>query len=184
MNALRIDADRLLRDLATLAQFGADDGAKSAGITRVAYSAIDLQARDWVDAQLRELGCAVRRDGVGNTIATSPRASDATPLLRGEGRRRAIAIGSHTDTVPNGGRFDGALGVLAALACVRALQTAQRSLKHPLEIINFMAEEATMSGGTTGSQMMAGLFNPQQFEQKAWDGGLVREHFAECEIGD
>ncbi len=170
MNSLGIDADALLRDLETLAQFGTGER----GVTRIAYSPIDLQARDWVDAQLRGLGCEVRRDSVGNTIATSP----PTPLLRGEGSRRAITIGSHTDTVPNGGRFDGALGVLAAIACLRTLQTSQLKLKHPLEIINFMAEEATMSGGTTGSQIMAGLFNPQQFEQKAWDGRLVREHFA------
>jgi beta-ureidopropionase / N-carbamoyl-L-amino-acid hydrolase len=172
MDSLFIDADALLRDLNTLAQFGTGPS----GLTRIAYSPIDLQARDWVDAQLRGLGCAVRRDAVGNTIAfwTSP----PTLLLKGEGSRRAIAIGSHTDTVPNGGRFDGALGVLAAIACARALQTSKLKLKHPLEIINFMAEEATLSGGTTGSQIMAGLFNPQQFEQKAWDGRLVREHFA------
>jgi N-carbamoyl-L-amino-acid hydrolase len=176
MNALYIDADALLRDLDTLASFNAGER----GITRIAYSKMDLRARDWMDDQLRDLGCAVRRDAAGNTIANSP----PTPFLEGEGR--SIAIGSHTDTVPSGGRFDGALGVMAALACVRALQRHKLQLKHPLEVINFMAEEATMSGGTTGSQMMAGLFNPQQFEQKAWDGRLVKEHFAEAglEIGD
>jgi beta-ureidopropionase / N-carbamoyl-L-amino-acid hydrolase len=174
---LHVDSSRLLADLNHLAQFGA--GAN--GLTRIAYSPIDLQARDWVDAQLRALGCTVRRDVVGNTIAQLP-----SPAGEGPGVRAALAIGSHTDTVPNGGRFDGALGVLAAIACVRALQTSKRQLQHPLEIINFMAEEATMSGGTTGSQIMAGLFNPQQFEHKAWDRRLVREHFAGAgfEIGN
>jgi N-carbamoyl-L-amino-acid hydrolase len=175
---LSIDAQKFLNDLNTLARFGANDGK---GVTRIAYSPIDLEARDWVDAQLRGLGCEVRRDAVGNTIATLAPLTTLTPSpspLEGEGRR--IAIGSHTDTVPNGGRFDGALGVMAALACVRALRQNDVPLRHPLEVINFMAEEATMSGGTTGSQIMAGLFNPQQFEQKAWDGRLVKEQFAEA----
>ncbi len=157
----RIAAPGFLADLAALAAFGAE----GVGVMRIAYSAIDMQARDWVDAQLRDLGCAVRRDAIGNSIARLP---GAQPGLK------AIALGSHTDTVPHGGRFDGALGVLAALACARA---AGRALRHPLEIINFMAEEATMSGGTTGSQIMSGRFNPAQFEQPAWDGLPVREHF-------
>ena len=104
-----VDAARLMDDLETLAGFGAtDDG----GVTRVAYSPADLAAREWVDAELTALGLGVRRDAAGTTIATlDPSASGRPP----------IAVGSHTDTVPDGGRYDGALGVVAALACARAL---------------------------------------------------------------
>jgi N-carbamoyl-L-amino-acid hydrolase len=168
-----IDARQFLADLDTLATFG----ASPQGINRIAYSASDLHARDWIDEQFRNLGLTVRRDAVGNSIA----------FLRGkEESLKTIALGSHTDTVPNGGKFDGALGVMAALACVRALREKKIHLRHSLEVINFMAEEATMSGGTTGSQIMAGLFDPKQLEQKAWDGRLVKEHFqrAGFEIDD
>ena len=75
------------------------------------------------------------------------------------------------------GGSDGALGVMAAVACARALAQRGAPLRHPLEVINFMAEEATLGGGTTGSQIMTGRFRPAQFDQPAWDGRLARDHF-------
>lgn len=110
---MRINAPRFLADLDTLAEFGAE----GEGVTRITYGAMDMQARDWVDAQLRAPGCEVRRDAGGNSIARLP---GIQPGLK------AIALGSHTDTVPHGGRFDGALGVLA---CARAVGNR---LRHPL----------------------------------------------------
>src|SRR5205085_10574838 len=127
-----IDAGRMLEDLDRLNRCGADPGP---GVSRIAFSPADRAGRDLVDAELRELGLDVTRDPAGNTIA------------RLEGTERelpALAIGSHTDTVPDGGRFDGALGVVAAVACARALATAGVRLRHPLEVLNFVAEEATM----------------------------------------
>jgi N-carbamoyl-L-amino-acid hydrolase len=112
------------------------------------------------------VGLQVRADAAGNTVGRYPGSADLPP----------IALGSHTDTVPNGGSYDGALGVAAALACARALHTAGVRLRHPVEAINFAAEEATMAGGTTGSQALAGLFNPAIFDKPAWDGRPVREH--------
>ncbi len=171
MNAdLRVNPVQLMDDLRELAEFGC--AADGRGLMRTAYSPADLAARDWIDRQLMGLGMRVWRDSAGNTIGHRPGCSS--------GALNPLAIGSHTDTVPNGGRFDGALGVLAALACARALHNAQITLRHPLEIINFMAEEATLSGGTTGSLLMSGRFNPAQFEQRAWDGRLVREIFSEA----
>lgn len=159
-----LDGEQLLQDLETLAQFGADPGP---GLDRVAFSPADQAAREWVEAQLRSVGMTVRRDAAGNSSGTYP----------GQDSGRApIALGSHTDTVPQGGRYDGALGVLAALACVRALYAAGVQLRHPLEVINFVAEEATMSGATLGSLAMAGMLNPAVVEQPAWDGLLVGEH--------
>jgi N-carbamoyl-L-amino-acid hydrolase len=158
-----IHSESLLADLHALARIGrGDDGA----LNRIAYSPADQAGRAWVAEQMRALGLRVRVDAAGNTLGRYPGSADLPP----------IALGSHTDTVPNGGSYDGALGVVAALACLRALHTAGVPLRHPVEVINFAAEEATMAGGTTGSQAMAGLFNPAIFDQAAWDGRPVREH--------
>ncbi|HUZ01512.1 MAG TPA: Zn-dependent hydrolase [Thermomicrobiaceae bacterium] len=165
-----IDGDRLVRDLQQLARIGATaDG----GVNRLAYSPADLDGRAWVTERLRELGLNVRTDAALNTAATYPGTRpDLAP----------IALGSHTDTVPNGGRYDGALGVLAAIACVRALRTADVRLRHAVEVLNFMAEEATVGGGTLGSRVMAGLFDPAILAQPAWDGRPVAEHLREAGV--
>jgi N-carbamoyl-L-amino-acid hydrolase len=134
----------------------------------VAYSPADLEARRWVEDQLRDLGLQVTRDGAGNSVCHYPGESpELAPL----------AVGSHTDTVPEGGRYDGALGVVAGMACLRSLSEAKIQLRHPLELINFAAEEATM-GGTIGSRAMAGLLDPQHLQVAAWDGRPLRDHLA------
>ncbi len=156
-----INGERLLADLAALAQIGRDpDGS----LNRVAYSVADQAGRAWLAEQMQVLGLRVRADRAGNTIGVYGGAADLPP----------IGLGSHTDTVPNGGSYDGALGVVAALACVRALHAADQQLRHPVELINFAAEEATMAGGTTGSQAMAGLFDPAMFDKAAWDRSPFR----------
>jgi beta-ureidopropionase / N-carbamoyl-L-amino-acid hydrolase len=159
-----IDPGRLLRDLDGLARIGA---TASGGVTRVAYSEADLEGRRLVEGWLREAGCAVERDAAGNTLALYP---GSDPSLA------PLAAGSHTDTVPEGGRFDGALGVVAAVACVRALGEAGERLRHPLAILNFACEEATLSGGTLGSRALAGDWDPAILAQPAWDGRPVEEH--------
>jgi N-carbamoyl-L-amino-acid hydrolase len=158
-----LDGDRMLADLAALTEFGRNAGG---GIGRVAYGQADQAARAWVIERLRGLGAEVAVDPAGNTIGRYPGREPLPPL----------ALGSHTDSVPDGGAFDGALGVVAALACLRALRDAGLRLRHPVELINFAAEEATMAGGTTGSQAMAGLYDPAGLELPAWDGRPVRDH--------
>lgn len=159
-----IDPVALADDLETLASFGATaDGA----VTRTAYSEADLRARDWVDARCAELGMSVRRDRAGNSVALLP---GREPGLR------PLAVGSHTDTVPEGGRYDGALGVLAGLACVRALRRGGAGLRHPLIVVNFQAEEATMAGATFGSRAFAGALDPATIDRPAFDGATVRRH--------
>jgi N-carbamoyl-L-amino-acid hydrolase len=162
-----IDGPRLLQDLDTLAQIGRSSGGS---VTRVAYSPTDREGRAWVIAQLQALGLTVQVDAAGNTIALYP----------GLAALPALDLGSHTDSVPNGGRYDGALGVLAALACIRALKEANLQLRHPVEVINFAAEEATMSEGTFGSQAMAGILKPKLIQQLAWDGRPVAQHLTEA----
>ena len=121
-----------------------------------------------MDSQLRDLGLQVTRDAAGNSVCRYPGSAHELP---------PIAVGSHTDTVPQGGRYDGALGVVAAMGCIRALHKVGLRLRHPLEVINFAAEEATM-GGTLGSRAMAGLLDPQLLQRPAWDGHPVASHLA------
>ncbi len=160
-----LDGEQLLEDLETLAQIGRSD---QGGLLRVAFSPADMAGRRWVAEQFSALGLTVTTDAAGNTLAR----------YAGTEELPAIAIGSHTDTVPHGGQYDGALGVLAGLACIRALHAAGSHLRHPIEIINFVAEEATMAGGTLGSHALVGSLDLATLDQPAWDGELVRTHLA------
>ena len=168
VNVPRIDEAQFGDDLTTLARFGA---TAAGAVTRIAYSDADLQARDWLDGQFADLGLTVRRDQAGNSIA----------LLPGlEAGLDALAIGSHTDTVPEGGRYDGALGLIAALACVRALRRDGLQLRHPLAVLNFAAEEATMAGATFGSRAFVDKLDPAVIERAAFDGRTVESHLEEA----
>jgi N-carbamoyl-L-amino-acid hydrolase len=159
----QLDGKQLLDDLDSLAQFGASSGR---AINRLAYSQTDQQARRWVEDQMRDLGLSVRTDQAGNSICTYPGQLPELP---------PVAIGSHTDTVRDGGRYDGTLGVAAAMACVRSLDTAGVHLRHPVEVINFAAEEATL-GGSIGSRAMAGSLAPETLNAAGWDGAPVSSH--------
>ncbi|MBV7334500.1 Zn-dependent hydrolase [Chloroflexi bacterium TSY] len=158
------DGEHLLDDLETLGQIGA---SPEGGLNRIAYSPADREGRSWFAEQMRRVGMTVQTDVAGNDIGRYP---GTDPQLA------PIALGSHTDTVPNGGRYDGTLGVLAALACVRTLHEAKVQLRHPIEVINFAAEEATMAGATFGSRAMVGLLDAGAISQQAWDGRAVAEH--------
>ena len=166
--SLRIDGDRLVRDLETLATIGAD---AQGGVTRIAYSQEDRVGREWVRAEFAALGLSETTDSAGNDTWVYPGTENGLA---------PIALGSHTDTVPNGGRYDGALGVLSALAAVRALYQENRRLRHPVEVINFAAEEATMSGATFGSRAMAGTLAPDVVQHRAWDSRTVADHLRDA----
>ncbi|MDQ6637993.1 MAG: Zn-dependent hydrolase [Candidatus Dormibacteraeota bacterium] len=161
-----IDRERLLQDLGELNRLGAEPGP---GINRLAYSPADMAARRLVASWLSELGLSERLDAAGNVSGVLPGADD---------RLKPIAIGSHTDTVPHGGPLDGTLGVAAAVACARALSLSGGRLRHPLEIIDFAAEEATMGGGLLGSRAMSGSLEAGFAEALGWDGRPVSEHLA------
>ncbi|MEI7469629.1 MAG: Zn-dependent hydrolase [Chloroflexota bacterium] len=167
---LKINPTQLQSDLDALNQFG--HNAATGGMNRVAYNEADMQARRWFDAQMRELGLTVRIDAAGNSIGTYAGSQNLPP----------IALGSHTDTVPEGGKYDGTLGVTAALACVRALKEANIRLQHPIEVINFTAEEATMGGGTFGSLAMAIGLPTGYADKPAWDGRPVHAHLSAAGI--
>ena len=109
---LRIDGARLWRSLMDLAQIGA---TPKGGVRRLALTDLDRQGRDCVIGWLKEARCDVAIDGVGNIFATRPGRRDGAP---------AVLMGSHIDTQPSGGKFDGNYGVLAGLEVLRTLNAA------------------------------------------------------------
>jgi beta-ureidopropionase / N-carbamoyl-L-amino-acid hydrolase len=165
---IELDGARLLADLDHLATIGADPAG---GVSRVAYSPADVEARGWVRDTMLDLGMEVRRDEALNVIGRYP---GSEPGLK------ALALASHTDTVPCGGRFDGALGVVAALACVRALRDAGVRLRHPVEVIDFAAEEATLGMAALGSHAMIGALPRDALAQQAWDGRPTAAHLRDA----
>ncbi|MEX0760213.1 MAG: M20/M25/M40 family metallo-hydrolase, partial [Tistlia sp.] len=136
-----IDLERLRSDLETLADFGR---SARPGINRVSFSAADMAGRAWFLERWREAGLEAAMDGAGNVCGL---------WHAGEGPR--VMAGSHLDTVPEGGLFDGALGACAALECVRALKESGFEPARPLEVVA-TAEEEGRFGGMFGAQALAG----------------------------
>lgn len=140
---LRVDADRLLRRLAALAEIG-DTG--DGGCARLALTDADKAGRDLVVAWMRDLGMTVGVDGIGNVVATTP---------WGEGA--PVMCGSHIDTVRTGGRYDGNYGVLAGLEVVETLLGLGRTTRRPLAVAFFTDEEgARFAPDMLGSLVYAG----------------------------
>jgi N-carbamoyl-L-amino-acid hydrolase len=137
----RISRDRLLGDLATLASIG---GRPDGGVDRVAGSPADQEARRWLRTRMGEAGLDAGIDADGNVLGRLPGSTGPWLLL-----------GSHTDTVPAGGRLDGAYGAIAALEVLRTLADAGHPLASSLEVVSFHDEEGVHSGGLTGSRALA-----------------------------
>lgn len=134
ISTLFVNSDRLVQSIERLAQIGQ---LPFGGVRRIAYSPEDIAARNLVQHWMVEAGMSVRLDAAGNVIGRYPGKFPQAP---------ALATGSHIDTVPNGGRYDGAFGVLAGLEVVRVLNEQQIQLDHPLEVIVFTDEEGSMIG--------------------------------------
>jgi len=146
MTRPRPDLERLLADLDQLATFSEPD---TPGCTRRFPSAAYRAGRDWLQQRFADAGLAPAIDAAGNLVGRRAGRLPLPPIL----------IGSHSDTVYGGGRFDGALGVLAALEVVRALDDAGIALDHPVWVVDFLAEEANDFGvSCVGSRgLTAGL---------------------------
>jgi N-carbamoyl-L-amino-acid hydrolase len=146
---LQIDAQRLWNTLMQTAQIGA---TPKGGICRLTLTDLDREVRDWFKAQCEALGCAVAIDEVGNMFARRPGKNPALP---------PIAMGSHLDTQPTGGKFDGALGVLGALEAMRTLHETGYETNAPVEIVNWTNEEgARFAPAMLASGVFAGVFSP------------------------
>jgi N-carbamoyl-L-amino-acid hydrolase len=139
---MQVNGERFLKDLHDLRSFGASGVGK--GVVRPAYSDADIAAREWLAGRMRDAGLEVRFDPVGS--------------LWGLATGKSLLIGSHSDSQPEGGWLDGALGVVMALELARA---AHESGGPPVSVVNFQDEEGRF-GVTTGS--------------KIWSGRLPLEH--------
>jgi len=144
---IKVRESRLERDLIDLGKFGEVGGG---GIMRLALSPADLTARAWVKDRMREAGLEVREDGAANIIGRLKSKSDSD-------HAPCIAFGSHSDAVPNGGKFDGALGICAGLEAVRAIRESEVALPFPLELMILTDEEGSHYAGTFGSRAMLDL---------------------------
>ena len=148
-----IDGSRLWNDIVSTAQFGASG---TTGVTRLALSQEDRQVREWFAAECGALGCTVEVDRIGNMFATYPGEDMGLD---------AIAVGSHLDTQPGGGRFDGILGVLAGVELVRSLREASMRLRRPLTVVNWTNEEGSrFSPAMMGSGVYAGVRAVEEVE--------------------
>lgn len=147
---IKINLERLKDDIEALARFGRDPRG---GITRPSFSQPDREARNWLKEKIREAGLIFRQDGAGNLFGH----------LGEEGR--AVLVGSHIDTVINGGNFDGSIGVLAGLECVRRIKEEGWKLAKPLEVVSFTDEEGNLVGDFLGSRAFAGLLNKEEIEK-------------------
>ena len=142
----QIHPDRIMADIDEFATIGAcSDG----GVSRMAFSLEDQLARRLLMRLMKEAGLRVTRDSVGNIIGSIPGT---------EPERPAILTGSHLDTVPRGGKFDGVVGVSAGLECARVLAENQVRLRSRLEVICFVMEESSRFGAGYGfgSRVMVG----------------------------
>jgi len=147
MHNLRADPVRLWDTLMTTAAIG---GTVKGGICRLTLTDHDRKVRAWLQAQAEAAGCTVTRDDMGVMFARRPgRRADVPP----------IGIGSHMDTQPTGGKFDGNLGVLAALEVLRTLDAAGYETFAPIELVNWTNEEgARFSPPMLASGVFAGVF--------------------------
>ena len=147
---LSVDGESLRGDVERTATFGAVDAPEGRGRTALPGSEANGEARDRLVDRLRETGLEVRVDAVGNIAGrwTPPGANpDAAP----------VAAGSHLDSVPRGGIFDGVLGVYAALEAVRAIKDSEAAPTRPLEVVCFTGEEGTrFADGVLGSSVATG----------------------------
>jgi beta-ureidopropionase / N-carbamoyl-L-amino-acid hydrolase len=171
---LSINSERLRTDFDELAEIGATMGG---GVSRLALSNEDLEARAWFANRVEEAGLLVRDDEVGNLSGILPSQNPSA---------KTLLVGSHLDTVPNGGHYDGTIGVLAGLECLRTIREAALNLPHHLEVINFTDEEGSWQSffgslGLTGA--LAGIqANYERGDSSAFKATLFRAGISPMEV--
>ncbi|NQX59694.1 M20 family metallo-hydrolase [Paenibacillus qinlingensis] len=156
--------ERITDDIQQLAAFV--DSSKP-GWTRRPFTSWYEQGREWLKQQMQNLGMDVRYDAASNLIGTLPGSDNSL---------KPILIGSHTDTVTGGGRFDGIIGVVAGLELVRVLQKVGIQLRHPLEVVDFTAEEPSEFGiSTIGSRGMVNNLSEEMLLRQDPNGLVLKE---------
>jgi len=145
--------------IGALAQFGRNtDG----GVDRVAFSDADVAGREYIADLMREVGLSVRIDTAGNIIGRREGADRSLP---------PIMFGSHIDSVPGGGNFDGDVGVIGAIEVAQLIGDHELRLQHPIEVVVFADEE----GALTGSRAMIGKLTDATLDESSHSGLSVRD---------
>ncbi len=162
---LRVNGDRLWDSLMDMAKIGA---TAKGGVKRLTLTDLDRESRDLFAKWGAEAGCTLAVDQMGTMFLRRAGADDSLP---------PVMIGSHLDSQPTGGKFDGALGVMAALEIVRTLNELGIKTKHPIEIVNFTNEEGSrFAPAMVASGVFAGVFD--------LDWAYGREDVTGAKLGD
>ena len=157
--AVRTNGERITQHLAALSEFGKNP---QGGVSRVAYSDADLGGRQYVLGLMRDAGLKVSIDTAGNLVGD--RAGTDSTL-------RPIVIGSHIDSVPEGGNYDGDVGSLSAIELAQTLSERQVRMRHPLQVIIFENEEGIMLGSTA----LNGGLDAARLNSVSQSGKIVRD---------
>jgi N-carbamoyl-L-amino-acid hydrolase len=155
--ALRVDGERINRHLLELSQFGKNPYG---GVSRVAYSEFDRQGREWAMKVMRDASLSISIDAAGNIVGRRPGSVAAL---------KPLVFGSHIDSVPDGGNYDGDVGSLSAIEAARTLAANNVVTRHPLEVVIFQNEE----GGTVGSRALIGELTAEDLLLKTHSGKSI-----------
>jgi len=159
---MMIDAKRFERNFNAISEFGA---LKGGGLTRLAFSKEDLEARKFLINLIEKNGFKLKIDNVGNIFAIYDDGCEADA--------KPVCVGSHIDSVPNGGFYDGTLGVMAGLEALTAIKEAGIKLKRPLWLINFSCEESSrFKTATIGSKIISGKLSQQRLHELKDEDGI------------
>jgi allantoate deiminase len=159
-----IHAERLWDRLMRLSAVGRQE---SGGVTRLSFTPEERAAKDLVRGFMEEAGLSVREDEAGNLIGRKEGRNPQAPV---------VLVGSHLDSVFNGGNFDGPLGVLAGVEVLQTMNEQGVATEHPIEVIAFTDEEgARFSYGMIGSRAIAGLLKREELEHRDKDGISIAE---------
>jgi N-carbamoyl-L-amino-acid hydrolase len=156
---LRVNGERIMGHIFALAEFGKNP---QGGVSRVAYSEADKQGREYVLSLMREAMLDVTIDAAGNLLGRRAGTSDSRPPM---------LIGSHIDTVPEGGNYDGVVGSMGAIEVAHILADNNVRLRHPLEVVIFQNEE----GGLIGSRAMDGQLTEKELGLVSRSGKTIRD---------
>lgn len=156
---MEIDKNWIENKIETIASWG--KGTR--GVTRLAFTETAIRAEEYMMGLMEQAGLIVTKDQIGNIIGRLEGKDSTLP---------AVVTGSHLDTVPEGGKFDGVLGVVGGLAAIHRLKD-KGELAHPVELIVFACEESSRFGfATIGSKAMTGLANPSAWSKAKDQDGL------------
>ena len=157
-----INAKRFEANFNAISEFGA---LKGGGLTRLAFSKEDLEAREFLKNLIVKNGFKLKEDAVGNIYAIYDDGCEADS--------KPVCVGSHIDSVPNGGFYDGTLGVMAGLEALMAIKEAGIKLKRPLWLINFCCEESSrFKTATIGSKIISGKLGEQRLHELKDEDGI------------